>query len=723
MVVDHTDALRLIVKFFSQSEYFASLMRGFFMELSMTVPVPDQLEFISDADGAIKDFPYPRRFLQADEVVVTLRDADGLEIPQYLNQHYSIAGSSWPNGGTVSFYNAPAAGLKVVRTRMTQAKQTVDLENRQKNDAKAVELQLDRLTMAIQDRGSLLSKLWGLASSTALGLLNEITDRINGDKAVASLIGQAGTIEVPLFDTSLALALANVKPTISSVRTGGFRNPRDGGGASYYRKTAPISDMPGDVTSNGGSIRWGLITNGAVFVAQFGVIGDGVTDDTIALQAAFDFGALTGVLVDFGKPLVCLVTNLIIKDTEVSVYTADKPLLRVNGRGAVVKKKAGGHDAFVIAPERWVINDQYPQYPNFIYNLQVDGAGIANFGIVVWGYFGAIEGTRVFNCVLDGIHCADYTHNGTTLRSGHVVENVFRRLHLYNNGRNGLNIPGQVGFTDWTLEDSFIFNNGSVNAVWEDCAGAFIQRNHMYHTVPNVSNGGVVIGRTFGASIAGNIFEGDPADTNGTIPCVIIKGNAPSAVLEGNSFWSRVSCMFSPTCTLIKIANNKFLERARLWHEADDATKILISEGNTFNVADPYRLLNGGSHKGIVKAYSDTSQQSGVTYAGLIRQGEFPSAALRGGLAIDQDSDYPVKLNDPDLLLWIRALSATRSVNLTLTGPFGRIIRVVRPAYASGAFGLNVNGTGGTVKTLSAGTWADFYFNGSVWICIGSGSL
>lgn len=143
----------------------------------MTVPVPDQLEFISDADGAIKDFPYPRRFLQADEVVVTLRDADGLEIPQYLNQHYSIAGSSWPNGGTVSFYNAPAAGLKVVRTRMTQAKQTVDMDNKQRNDANAVEVQLDRLAMGLQDRDRAIE-------STSGGLKAEIAARKAGDEAL-----------------------------------------------------------------------------------------------------------------------------------------------------------------------------------------------------------------------------------------------------------------------------------------------------------------------------------------------------------------------------------------------------------------------------------------------------------------------------------------------------------------------------------------------------------
>jgi len=140
----------------------------------MTVPVPDQLEYISDADGVTKDFSYPKRFLQKDEIVVLLRDADGFDTPQILNAHYTIAGSSWPSGGTISFISAPQAPNKVVRYRMTQAKQTVELENNQRNDAPSVELQLDRLAMAIQDRD-------GRISFISDGLLRERLERISAD--------------------------------------------------------------------------------------------------------------------------------------------------------------------------------------------------------------------------------------------------------------------------------------------------------------------------------------------------------------------------------------------------------------------------------------------------------------------------------------------------------------------------------------------------------------
>ena len=248
----------------------------------MTVPVPDQLEYISDADGVTTEFPYPKRFLQSDEIVVLLRDADGVDTQQHLNQHYSIAGSAWPNGGAISFYVAPASGVKVVRYRMTQAKQTVDLENRQRNDAPSVELQLDRLTMAIQDRGSLLSKLRELSSSTALELLNEITDRINGDKAVASLIGQAGPIEVPFYDTRIAASLANIKPTIKSVSVGGVLAAGDIGQSVIYTEVAAEPTHTGKFKNDS---RWMEVNERVPSLPMFGFPAASVETITAKMAA------------------------------------------------------------------------------------------------------------------------------------------------------------------------------------------------------------------------------------------------------------------------------------------------------------------------------------------------------------------------------------------------------------------------------------------------------
>ena len=263
----------------------------------MTIPVPDQLEYTSDADGTTTEFPYPKRFLQPDEIVVLLRDAGGVDTQQYLNQHYSIAGSAWPNGGAISFYVAPAVGVKVVRYRMTQAKQTVDLENRQRNDAPSVELQLDRLTMAIQDRGRLGDAAWwGLLAETAARvngdkLLNlrveqEIIDRINNDEALASLIGNVGSGNAPLFDTNLAVSLAIISPLVKAIRTAGYLYAGDGGDALYIWAVSEPSHA-GKLQSSDGA--WWELMGNRVNLAMFGVFNSGAADASPGPQAALDY--------------------------------------------------------------------------------------------------------------------------------------------------------------------------------------------------------------------------------------------------------------------------------------------------------------------------------------------------------------------------------------------------------------------------------------------------
>lgn len=161
----------------------------------MTVPAPDQLEFISEGNGVLKEFSYPRRFLQKDEIVVAFRK-DNADTIKGLNIDYTIAGSSWPNGGSVVFTVAPPVGVKVVRYRKTQAKQTVDLDNNQRNDAKAVELQLDRLTMALQDTDVLARSAVRTDNKEGYRLSPPVPEKLLGwDEQGKAIISSSKTVQ------------------------------------------------------------------------------------------------------------------------------------------------------------------------------------------------------------------------------------------------------------------------------------------------------------------------------------------------------------------------------------------------------------------------------------------------------------------------------------------------------------------------------------------------
>jgi hypothetical protein len=129
------------------------------------------------------------------------------------------------------------------------------------------------------------------AATRAAADAAEIVIRSAADTALASLIGQAGPIETAVFDSRLAISMANVKPTIGTIIAGGYSLPGDGGVGRYARVVAQPSH-PGKVQSLDGA--WWELRDRDAYPEQFGAKADGVTVDFAAFTDARSYVVAKG---------------------------------------------------------------------------------------------------------------------------------------------------------------------------------------------------------------------------------------------------------------------------------------------------------------------------------------------------------------------------------------------------------------------------------------------
>jgi hypothetical protein len=160
-----------------------------------------------------------------------------------------------------------------------------------------------------------------------------------------------------------------------------------------------------------------LNTSSTVNVETFGAVGNGVTDDTLAIQAAFDLAkASGGGLVQFTPGKTYAVSNFLVVYDYTTVYAygatikaiGNTGLLR-NFLGAETFNAYGGHSNIQVLGGRWDGNafngttgsvTAETDVMNFVHasNITVRDATIENTSTAHALEFNAIDGGRALNC-------------------------------------------------------------------------------------------------------------------------------------------------------------------------------------------------------------------------------------------------------------------------------------------------------------------------------------
>jgi hypothetical protein len=202
-------------------------------------------------NGSTTVFTVPFYFLEVADLQVILRSSAGVETVQTLTTNYTVAGAGVTSGGTVTMLVAPVAGTTLTILRNAAATQETDLLPNDRLPAESLETALDKLTMLVQQ-------------------LDEETGR---------------SLKYPASDTT-----ASAQLPASTARASKF--------LTFDASGNPVATIGTDATTStflqagSGAVSRSVTDKlrDVVSVKDFGAVGDGLTNDTAALQTAINTG-------------------------------------------------------------------------------------------------------------------------------------------------------------------------------------------------------------------------------------------------------------------------------------------------------------------------------------------------------------------------------------------------------------------------------------------------
>lgn len=199
-------------------------------------------------------------------------------------------------------------------------------------------------------------------------------------------------------------------------------------------------------------------------VKRYGAHGDGVTDDTAAIQTAINLASVSGGTVSF--PAGTYVAGTLTLYTKVHLSGA--------GIEATILQLKAGTNAALIQSSNFAsltgTNSTSGIYNFGVYNLTLDGNKTNNasggYGLQLYGYGYVLHNVRVRNCHNDGIYSEWSARPNTPGQDAMEAQVVNVKSH--DNGVNGINWQGPH---DSQFSHVITYNNATCGVIVQGNAG------------------------------------------------------------------------------------------------------------------------------------------------------------------------------------------------------------------------------------------------------------
>lgn len=488
-------------------------------------------------NGSTTVFAVPFYFLQNADLLVILRSSAGVETTQVLGTNYTLTGAGNEAGGSLTMTVAPPTGTTLTILRNAAATQETDLLPNDRLPAESLETALDKLTMLVQqlDEESARSIKFAMTDASTSSTLPTSSQRANKFLSFDNSGNPIVTGSTDTYTVSEEVKIATQGQTVFTLATMSYIPGINNlsvfvDGVNQYRGTAYTETNSTTVTFSqglhaGAVVKFSTVrtlssddpgANNVMFlqagagavvrsvqskerdivsVEDFGAVGDGVTDDTAAIQAAIN--ALSS-----GKTLVFdgnyKITNQLL--------ITNKSRIRLTGKGRVF----------------------------------FDGAPS---GAYMFLLVGTIDDLEIDHLTLVGDNNAGYSQGAIGCNSGQIISNTrFHDLNIYNINV-GISHNADLGGS-WT--NGLCYNNyfenikGTVAGSGYGIQAARAYNLHIYgNTINNASRHSIYVGKgqNLACVISNNVIINHRKDVaDGSIRAAIDCGRVSGVTISGNTF-------------------------------------------------------------------------------------------------------------------------------------------------------------------------------------------